>query len=196
MGLLRYISHPQVQIDPDVPVPKWSLSDRGAERAKAMLAQPWVNQIGHVISSDETKARETAAFLVNHLGLALDARPATDEIDRSSTGYVPHDRHEELANQLFAHPEQSADGWERAVDAQKRMIASLYDVLALTDSDATDIAVVGHGGVGTLLMCHLGGLEISRSHDQPGGGHYWTFDRSNRALLHRWRAIDDLEATP
>ena len=29
-----YITHPQVKIDPEVPVPKWGLSDLGAERAR------------------------------------------------------------------------------------------------------------------------------------------------------------------
>ena len=36
MPIARYLSHPQVRIDPAVPVPRWSLSERG--RARAQIA--------------------------------------------------------------------------------------------------------------------------------------------------------------
>ncbi len=35
--VLRYVTHPEVIVDPDQPVPEWSLSDRGRTRAGAML---------------------------------------------------------------------------------------------------------------------------------------------------------------
>ncbi len=54
-----------------------------------------------------------------------------------------------------------------------------------------DIAVVGHGGVGTLWYCHLAGIPIARQWDQPGQGHYITV-REGRPH-HHWRRIDDLE---
>lgn len=34
-----YITHPQVKIDADVPVPEWGLSERGAERAREASRQ-------------------------------------------------------------------------------------------------------------------------------------------------------------
>ncbi|MBO9456098.1 hypothetical protein J7376_11185 [Paracoccus sp. R12_1] len=36
MAVLRYLSHPQVLIDPAVPVPRWSLSDHGRSRMPAL----------------------------------------------------------------------------------------------------------------------------------------------------------------
>ncbi|MFC0389117.1 histidine phosphatase family protein [Muricoccus vinaceus] len=41
-----------------------------------------------------------------------------------------------------------------------------------------DIAIVSHGGVGALLLCHLKGVPISRAEDQPGagGGCVYSFD--------------------
>jgi broad specificity phosphatase PhoE len=41
---------------------------------------------------------------------------------------------------------------------------------ALVGQIADNIAIVGHGGVGTLLMLVLAGEEISRKSDQPAGG--------------------------
>jgi hypothetical protein len=66
-------------------------------------------------------------------------------------------------------------------------------VLAAFETIATaaagDIAIVAHGGVGTLLYCHLAGLPISRQYDQPAQGHYWSYSLSQRSLLHGWLSI-------
>jgi len=187
VAYLYYVSHPEVIIDPDVPVPDWMLSEHGRDRAHALVGQPWVESVASVVSSPETKARETADAIASRLDLAIEVRPTTGEIDRSSTGYVPAERHEELADRLFATPDRSADGWERAVDAQARMVAALSDVIV---DGPDDVAVVGHGGVGTLLLCHLAGSAIDRRHDQPTAGCFWTFDRGRRKLMHPWRPID------
>jgi broad specificity phosphatase PhoE len=66
--------------------------------------------------------------------------------------------------------------------------ASVADLL--DPSGSGDVAIVGHGGVGTLLLCRLAGLPIDRAHDQPGQGHYWSYDASNRHLMHGWQPID------
>lgn len=56
----------------------------------------------------------------------------------------------------------------------------------------THIAIVAHGGVGTLLLCHLRGDRIARTHDQPpnNGGNFFAFDAVTRRLHHGWRPID------
>ncbi len=196
MSLLRYVSHAEVDIDPDVAVPRWSLSEVGRRRATEMLAQPWVRATTAIISSAETKALEAAEILGEAVGVSVEVRKATGETDRSATGYVPHARHEELADLFFAHPEHSAHGWERAVDAQTRIVTALADVLAAPSADRSGaVVVVGHGGVGALLWCHLTGADIDRRHDQPGGGHYWCWDRGSGEMLHGWRPIDDIEST-
>jgi len=53
------------------------------------------------------------------------------------------------------------------------------------------VLVVGHGAVGTLLLCHYGNIPISRAYDQPaGGGNYFTVRKRDRHLLHRWRPME------
>lgn len=193
MLLLRYVSHPDVQIEPGVAVPQWHLSDAGRRRAQQMLHQPWADTIRRVVCSAETKAMETALILADHLGLVPEIRAATGEIDRHSTGFVPHERHEELAGLLYAFPTVSAAGWERAIDAQARIIDAVADLLV--DPNGAETVIVGHGGVGTLLYCHLTSQGIGRQHDQPGQGHYFTVEVSSATVLHTWRPIDDLEST-
>ena len=45
-----------------------------------------------------------------------------------------------------------------------------------------DVAIVSHGGVGTLLLCQLKGTAIHRAEDQPGHGHWFAFDRDTRRV--------------
>lgn len=187
MALLHYITHPEVAVDPSLPVQRWSLSPSGVERARALLSEPWVAGIGRVVSSAETKAREAAEILADHLGLTVEVRDDTGENDRTATGFLPPDEFERTADRFFARPEESVAGWERAVDAQARITAALADLLE--PSEVGDVAVVGHGAVGTLWYCRLAGLEISRRHDQPGQGHYFTVDLHDGRPLHPWKPI-------
>lgn len=195
MATLRYISHPEVLVDPDVPIPEWGLSDLGRARGEAMLAQSWVTQVGRIVSSPEVKARELAGLLGAHLELGVEVRADTGENDRAATGFVPPDQFEQLADQFFAEPERSVRGWERAIDAQSRIVGALADLLHTTAGPApatgADVAVIGHGGVGTLWLCHLAGLPIDRRHDQPGQGHYFSVDVARGSVLHPWRPIDE-----
>ncbi len=162
-----------------------------------MLDQPWLTTIGRIVSSDERKAVETAQFVAEHLGLEVEVRATSGEVDRSATGFIDRARHDELADRLFADPARSADGWERAVDAQDRVVEALADLLTPTVQSAgqtADVMVVGHGGVGTLLYCRLAGLEIDRRHDQSGQGHYWSYDRESATVTNSWRPIDAIES--
>jgi broad specificity phosphatase PhoE len=143
--------------------------------------------VGRVVSSDETKAVETARVVAQHLTLPLEVREGIGENDRSSVGFVPKAEFEALANAFFAEPERSVRGWERAIDAQRRIAAGLSDLLSPA---AHDVLVVGHGGVGTLWYCFLNELPIDRRHDQPGQGHYFSVDTSTRRATHGWRPID------
>ena len=189
MGTLRYVSHPEVAVDPSVPVPLWSLSAAGRARAYSATGHTWATDIDRIVSSPETKAIETAEILATAAGFTFEVREGIGEIDRSSTGYVSHDRHEELADQLFLRPEESAAGWERAVDATARMVGHLSDLLR--PGSGGHVVIVGHGGVGTLLMCHLAELDVARARDQPHGGCHWAWSTTDRRLLHAWRLIDE-----
>jgi broad specificity phosphatase PhoE len=186
-----YITHPQVRIDPDVPVPRWGLSDLGASRAKIAATRPWASQLKRIISSDETKAIETAEILAAATGIAIEIVDGMHENDRSATGYLPPPEFEKAADWFFAHPTESFYGWETAADAQARIVTAVNAVLA-THHPEEPIAFIGHGGVGTLLKCHLLGQPIGRSHDQGGGGgNLFAFDLANRAVSCEWTAIED-----
>ena len=190
MPIAYYITHPQVRIDANVPVPEWGLSDIGRARAVAMLDQPWVRPIRRIVSSAERKAIETAEILAEHLDLVVEVRQRMHENDRSATGFLQPAEFEAVADQFFANPHSSIRGWERAIDAQNRIVSEVEMVLG---AGGGDIAFVGHGGVGTLLLLSLSGREITREADQrAGGGNYFAYDIGARHILHGWRPIDRL----
>lgn len=190
--LIRYLSHPQVRIDPDTPVPQWGLSEIGAMRVEALTRQDWLASTVHIISSAETKAMETAQPLADVLNITLEIREKMHENDRSATGFLPPDKFEKIADAFFAEPTKSILGWERAIDAQQRIVDQTQDVLdnITAEKSAGDLLFVGHGAVGTLLYCHYAGVKIDRKYDQSGGGNYFTIDSITGKALHGWRPME------
>jgi broad specificity phosphatase PhoE len=188
---IRYLTHPQVKIEPAVPVPSWGLSDVGRIRTEALANAGWLSKTTQIISSGERKAIETAAIIAGLLKVTVEVRDAMHENDRSTTDFLAADEFETVADQFFTHPLVSIRGWERAIDAQLRIVREVERVLARNRSG--DVLFVGHGAVGTLLFCHYSGLAIDRTHDQPGGGgHCFTLVRDGRRVLHPWRRMEDL----
>ena len=188
---IRYLTHPQVKIVPAVPVPPWGLSDVGRIRTEALANAEWLSETTQIISSGERKAIETAAIIAGQLKVTVEVRDAMHENDRSTTGFLAPDEFETVAGQFFAQPLVSIRGWERAIDAQLRIVREVERVLARNRSG--DVLFVGHGAVGTLLFCHYSGFAIDRAHDQPaGGGHYFALIKDRRRVLHPWRRMEDL----
>lgn len=186
-----YITHPQVRIDPDVPVPEWSLSEIGAARARLAATRPWSSKLGMIVSSGERKAIETAEILAATSGVPVEIIEAMHENDRSATGFLAPPEFEKAADWFFAHPDESFKGWERAIDAQARIVSNVEAVLSRHDAKVP-IAFVGHGGVGTLLKCHLEVKPIARQGDQPpGGGNLFCFDLAKRAISCDWTPMED-----
>jgi broad specificity phosphatase PhoE len=184
-----FITHPNVVISRDVPVPRWPLSERGRERMRAGLKQPWVRELTAVYCSGEQKAIDGAAILAEHLGIRFEVVAELGENDRSATGFLPPDEFERVADQFFGRPEASIRGWERAIDAQTRIVRAV-EKIGETANGPT--AIVSHGAVGTLLYCYLAGEPIDRRRDQPpnSGGNFYRFTLSPRKAHFWWRPID------
>jgi broad specificity phosphatase PhoE len=122
---------------------------------------------------------------------------AMGENDRSSTGFLPPDKFEATANRFFGNPTDSIDGWERAVDAQDRIVSAVSAAITPTPHNKT-LVFCGHGAVGTLLKCFMGERAISRQEDQQhrgrhGGGNCFVFDFATRALISDWMPMEELE---
>lgn len=187
MTIVHVVSHPEVVVDPARPVPRWHLSESGIARMRHFAESLDGAGLQAVWASEETKAIEAAGLLAARFGLPVGVDPGLGENDRSATGFLPPPEFERTADAFFARPQESIRGWERAVDAQARVAAAVDRVLS--SSPEGPVAIVAHGGVGTLLACLYAGEPIARSADQPFQGHVFTFDRATRRLLTRWRPI-------
>ena len=190
MTAVHFITHPEVVIDPAMPVPDWPLSAAGLRRMRLAAGRPWLMGVRSIFASAERKAADAAGVLAERLGIRPVVIEGLGENDRSATGYLPKAEFEAVADEFFARPDESVRGWERAADAQRRIVGAVGQALFLAPEG--DVAIVSHGGVGALLLCHLRGVPISRDADQPGGGggHVFSFDRANRRLLTGWRRIE------
>jgi len=172
-------------------VPRWPLSDLGRQRMRAGLRQPWVPEVTSVYCSTEQKAVDGARILARHRSLSFTEVAELGENDRSATGFLPPEEFERVADEFFSSPEKSVRGWERAVDAQARIVGAV-ERIAERDRTGGSIAIISHGAVGTLLYCHLAGEPIARRWDQPpnGGGNYFGFTLSPRQAHSGWQPID------
>ena len=105
-----------------------------------------MGRLGSVFSSAERKATDAASLVADRFGLSPVVIAGLGENDRSATGYLPKTEFEAIADAFFARPENSVRGWERAIDAQRRIIAAMDRVIAQAPEQG-DVAVVSHGGV-------------------------------------------------
>jgi broad specificity phosphatase PhoE len=192
--IIRYLTHPQVDIDPNKDVATWSLNGLGRQRIATLVDCNALAGTQRIISSAETKAVETATPLANSLACELEVRPLMGENDRQATGFLPPAEFETVADQFFANPDQSVRGWETASAAQSRILSEVQH--CLNSHTGGDVLFVGHGAVGTLLYCALAGLPISRDYDQGpgGGGCFFEFTNEARTPLSRWQPLERLVA--
>jgi broad specificity phosphatase PhoE len=187
VSVAYFITHPEVVVDPEKPVPRWHLSDQGIHQMRSFAANADLGHLSAVWARAETKAIEAAGLLAGHFGLPVNVHHGLHENDRSATGFLPPPEFERMADAFFAKPEESVWGWERAVDAQTRIAAAVDEILR--GFSGRTIAFVSHGGVGTLLLCKCLGIPISRSADQLSQGHFWAFEVATRRVFHQWREI-------
>jgi broad specificity phosphatase PhoE len=192
MARLIFLTHPEVVIDPETPVPAWPLSAKGRWRMERFAEVFAGLDLVAVYSSDERKALDGAEIIADRFGAPHRIDPRLAENDRSSTGYVAPPRFWEIVEQFFGHPDESILGWETARAAQARIVAG---VRAANQAEPVgrDLVIVSHGGVGRLLAAALTGVAIGEESrpEHPGGGCWLEIDRGDLRITGGWRAIED-----
>ena len=148
--MLFLITHAHTQQRRDADATRWELSAAGQEQADALARLPFWEGVGRVVVSNEAKTRLTVAPLLAARRLPLTVNPRFDELRRGS-GWV--EEYAARVAEVFAKPDSSIGGWERANDALARFVEG---VDALADAfPAETIALVGHGLTLSLFRAHL-----------------------------------------
>ncbi|UQX87711.1 phosphoglycerate mutase family protein [Jatrophihabitans telluris] len=194
-----FLTHPEVGLDPELPVPEWGLTERGRERAGLVAGS--LSGVGRLVSSPEVKAEQAARIIGRSLRLEVTLVGGLAEIDRSTTGYLPEPEFWANYQDFLARPAVSAKGWETALDAQRRVVATVGDLVTDADADAPGgaLVVMSHGGVGALLLAKLSGTPIERLADQPGQGSCFSFDTGpdglgDAEIRQGWCTFEELAA--
>jgi broad specificity phosphatase PhoE len=192
MASIIFLTHPEVVIDPAVPIPQWPLNAVGRARAERFADMLVGRNVTAVYASIEQKAMDGAAIVAGRLGLSYGTDEALGENDRSATGYIAPPEFWEVVKEFFGRPHESIRGWERAIDAQSRIVEAVTRI-AREDPTSGDIVIVSHGGVGALLTAHLQKVAIGQESrpSHPGGGCFLVIDRDAFAIRQDWRAIED-----
>jgi broad specificity phosphatase PhoE len=192
MASLIFITHPEVVIDPDQPITEWPLNAIGRARMERFVELLADRNVTAVYASTERKATDGAAIVAERLGLSYRTHEDFGENDRSSTGFIAPPEFWAVVPEFFGRPHESIRGWERAIDAQMRIVNAVRRVLR-EDETSGDIVIVSHGAVGCLLTAHLQTVEIGKETrpQHPGGGCFIVIDRDTVTLTQTWRAIED-----
>ncbi len=189
--VIYFISHPDVEINPAVPVTEWGLSEKGRHRFEQLLHKSWVQSVSAIYCSDEQKAIDGARMFSVFTGLEYQTVADLGENDRTATGYLPGPEFEATADQFFSKPEASVRGWETAAAAQRRIVEAVTQI-DISLNHTSSIAIISHGAVGTLLYCYLNHKKIDRRWDQPGagGGNYMVIHTGPAQTCSWWQPID------
>jgi broad specificity phosphatase PhoE len=192
MATLFFLTHPEVIIDPAVPITEWGLSDVGRRRMERFIGEARSQGLVAAYSSDERKATDGAAIASAALGIPHLVDAELGENDRSSTGYLAPPEFWQVVEVFFQHPDESVRGWETARAAQARIVRAVKRLVA-NEQAAGDILVVSHGGVGRLLAAHLQGVDIGQEDrpEHPGGGCWLEIDRETLRIRQTWQSIPD-----
>nr|VDG63064.1 phosphoglycerate mutase family protein [Streptococcus thermophilus] len=145
------------------------LSDTGVEQARA--AAKWVEAhefpVVKIISSDLSRARDTAAIIAEKLGLEVELDSRLRETHLGSWQGMTHDDVDAQfarARASWRHnPGWAPPGGESRLDVAARA-RPLIDGLMNTfqDWDGNTVLVVAHGGTISALTSNLLGLEVAQ----------------------------------
>lgn len=139
------------------------LTERGREQARTVAAALRDVRFDRVISSDLSRARDTADIIARDHGVAVEVFPELREIDVGEAA----GRAIEDAKQRFDWGPGRFVQWpggESLEGVRDRVVSAIDRIVSA--SPGRTICVVGHGGVTRILVSHFLGLlpELYRHH--------------------------------
>jgi len=128
----------------------WPLSERGEEQVKQLAAQPFWDEVKAIISSPAPKAIATVHPIAVERNIPIHAHDGLRELRRTKERLADYDAR---VIEVFQRPALSVGGWERAADAQRRMLTTLEELIQ--KFDGAPFAVASHGMALALLLASL-----------------------------------------
>lgn len=185
MAKLYFITHPQVNIIQGIPIDKWALSHEGIASCDRLASLDFWNNIDVIYSSPEKKALQTTKIIAKKNRILVKKKHSLREFDRSSTGFLQPTTYMNAIESFYANPELSHRGWETANSASERIYACVNSIF--NQDNHKNIAIIGHGATGTLLVCKILGIDPTFLEDPQGVGVYMAIDWHKKKLILKWK---------
>jgi broad specificity phosphatase PhoE len=128
----------------------WPLSAEGEAQVKRLAAQPFWDDVKAIITSDEQKAVATIHQIAADRGLPVLMHPGLRELHRAPLWL---DDYQARVLEVFQHSALAIGGWERAADAQARILTTMDELILKYDPQP--FAVVSHGMLLSLLLASI-----------------------------------------
>jgi broad specificity phosphatase PhoE len=185
MTKLIYVTHPSVIFSQEIPIDQWGLSEKGKEEAKNLVEMSFWNEVDVLYSSTETKAYELADIIKAKFNIDYEKFDELKEADRSSTGALPLEEYMQGVRQAYLNPDIGFSGWESHRLMMQRNSIKVEEIME-KHKDQT-VAIIGHGGAGTVLKCYIKGIEPDFAEDPKITGCFWICDWDNKKIIQDWQ---------
>ena len=159
-----FIRHSKTQIDPNVPILLWGLSEKGVELAKNLSQNEIFKKIKVVYSSLQTKALETSVLICkpNLIPIKTDNRltevtsfTGPFELDDVIHTKNIHDYHKGLTLRI--------NNGETKVEALKRFNQSLIDI-SIAEDTSDYVGIVSHGNMLAIFSSQYQNVDSYELH--------------------------------
>jgi broad specificity phosphatase PhoE len=178
---LILVKHSLPEIVEEVPAREWYLSNQGILRAEHLADRLTDYHPEILISSVESKARETAEIIGALHELRVEVVEDLHEHDRSETRYLSKDEFENAVREFFLNPDELVFGKETANQAHRRFSRAVQSVLE-THASKT-VVIVAHGTVISLLVSRLTGISEYSLWKELGLPGYIVLDITSNKLI-------------
>lgn len=186
MTKLILFTHPAVSIDPSIPIDHWDLSEEGFKQAKQALDLDLWKNVDVIYSSTELKAYGMAEKIAQKYNLEFDdSHKIYDLGETRNRTFIPPDAFDEAVGEWYRDPDHNINGWE-PINVMNLRVSKCIDAL-MDKCTGQTVAIVAHGGSGTMIKCHIQGIPPSRSEDPHKiSGGYFIADWDNKRIIKDW----------
>ena len=180
---LILVRHSVPEMEQDRPANTWRLSSEGQVRARRLAEQLQSFAPEVILTSQESKAQETAAILASQLQLDIQTAPDLHEHDLSNIQFLYHDMFQDSVREFFQKPDTLVFGGETANQAYTRFYRAVHAILG-QHRDKT-VVIVSHGTVISLFVSRLTGSSDLEIWDRLGLPSFVAIDLHSSTVIVR-----------
>jgi len=178
---LILVKHSLPEIGEDLPASEWKLSQEGRLRAHKLAELLEAFHPEGIVSSPESKAKETAEMISKKLQIEIRVVQDLHEHDRSNVPYLSQAAFQTSIREFFQKPGELVLGRETANQAHARFYQALHGIL--NEYRNKTVVVVTHGTVISLFVPRLTGSPDFELWNRIGLPSYIAIDLQSNTLI-------------